>query len=189
MKQKLFICIVILATGNLFAGALDITEGYGKTKWGQSGDDVKQEFPGLSETEASGTIKEYEATADAPVSSLRFMFVADQLFMVTAQYELAGKPEKGIDEDGLEFVKDLVDKKYHSDDEIKKELKKNGIRISVYPKPDGTINVSYENNTVYTKVQQLLAEQKRQAAIEAKEARKGSERFEKVKESGIEDTL
>ena len=181
MVKKSFIVLILLAISSaVHAQAPKILEGYGKTKWGQSVEEVMKAVPGLAKSSESGGYSSYTVKGDAPITEIIYSFIEDRLYDVWAIYQLPKKEGTGMDDSGVRTVQEMVNKKYYKDKESRAMLTKAGIRITANNAPESKVLVSYLNSRLLAKQEQKLQEAREN---------KDQERSEAIQELGIEDTL
>lgn len=169
---------------------LPIVKGFGPTTWGQPLADIQAIWPGGAVQAYRETYTSYEVAGDGdgPVTKTMLSFFDDQLHRIIVVFELPDRPEKGIDEDGLVLVKDLIKEKYHPTEAAKRQLRSlNRIMVEVRPRPDGSIHVSYENVKIVDAARQAMKERKAQEVAERRA--KGGPRNTKLKELGLGEML
>lgn len=184
--RKLILSIAVVACTCLMAQAeMSVIEGYGKAKWGQSVEDVKAQVPDLELSNERGSIAVYVSSAGVPQQT-KYFFGNDQFSAVTAFFKLPDAPASGIDKAGAEILSEMVKKKYGSE-EVVAALKEAGITIRVKPYDDGRVEVSYTNQTAFSKAS-AAAEKARQKALAAPKKSPEARRKAFAK-AGIEDAL
>ena len=163
-----------------------ICKGYGKSTWGESPDDTAVNVTDLTLQRATGNFELYQSEAGPAVKTI-YQYVNKQLYYITAEYKLPEAPEQGVDEAGVEILKDMVKKKYHDDPANANALLEAKILIHVLPRQNGRVGVIYENRGVRMEAEKA-AEEARQKRIE--EARKSSgQRIKAIEDSGIGEQL
>lgn len=161
----------------------DILEGYGKTKWGQSYEEVAAVLPELvnfEKDEDSGNATYEAAGAEGSVvASVKYLFHADCLYLVIATFALPGGPDAGRDEDALAFIKKQIKEKYEP---IGKQLKEGGmtIRPSSGPLDTGTVEVWYMSQSALDKGNEVMAKKIADTKAAKEKARAENTRFDKI---------
>ncbi len=170
------------------AAAPSILKGYGETEWGQSIEEVRAKVPGLAEIRNSGLSVLYKAEGEAPIVQVVYRFFADNLCHVVVSYKLQDAPAADQDETGLTLIKEMLQKKYFQDAEVRSQLGQATITIRAFHGRDGQVNVSYENRKIRVQAEEKI-EQERQRRIE--EARKvsGDQRMKNMEDAGVFDSL
>ena len=167
-----------------------IVTGYGETTWGQSVADVQEIWPGGETDEPRRLFTTYTVPApadEAPIIGRTTQFYNDQLYSVVIFYELPDRPEQGADEDGLAVINELIKKKYHPDREAKGLMQlEHRMRIEALAKPDGTIQVMYENIKMLEATDKAMREKKER---EAAGRRAQEPRTKKLKAMGLEESI
>ena len=180
----------LIMTPAMQAQTNPIVTGYGETTWGQSLADVQAIWPGGETDEQRKLFLTYTASAaadEAPIIGRVAQFYNDQLYSIVIFYELPDRPEEGADEDGLAVINDLIKKKYHLDREAKDLMQlKHRMRIEALAKPDGTIQVTYENIKMLEATDKAMREKKER---EDAERRAQEPRTKKLKALGLEESI
>lgn len=169
---------------------LPIVKGFDKTTWGQSLADIQVIWPDgkVKVHREIYTTYEVAGDGDGPVTKKILSFFDDQLHRVVVVFELPDRPENGVDEDGLALVKELIKEKYHPTEQATRQLRRlNRIMIEVRARPDGSIEVSYDNVKIIDAARQAMKERKEQEAAERRATR--APRNTKLKELGLGEML
>jgi len=124
--------------------ALEIVEGYGKTQWGQSVEEVTKILGDDAEVGA----RKIRVTGEAPVVEINYDFLQDRLHRVRVTYDFPGKPKSGTDHHALKTLNQLIAKKYRADPQVKMALKQADIYISVSSVNNGRVQVNYFSEKV-----------------------------------------
>ena len=192
MNHNLLLTMLFALTLGVTTNAQDsgdgpaIVKGYGKATWGESPDDTAVNVTDLTLQRSTGNFELHQSEA-GPAMQTTYQYFNEQLYYIMAEYKLPQAPEKGVDEAGVEILKDMVKKKYHDDPANAKALQEAMIVLHVVPGQIGKVNVIYENRSVRTAAEKAL-EEARQKRIE--EARKvSSQRVKAIEDSGIREQL
>jgi len=167
-----------------------IVKGFDKTTWGQSLADIQAIWPDGKVQVHREIYTTYEVTGDGdgPVTKKILSFFDDRLHCIIVVFELPDRPENGVDEDGLALFKELITEKYHPTEQATRQLRRvNRIMVEARSRPDGSIQVSYENIKIIDDARRAMKERKEQEAAERR-AKRGP-RNTKLKELGLGEML
>ena len=174
--------VVHAADAGEVSGPAKILEGYGKTQWGQTSEQVIETVGAMDRQEESEhRVNCYKKEKEGPITETRYEFIDDQLHRVKVTYELPDRPETGQDTEGLEIITEIVKKKYAGNDEIKGMLGAARIYIRVDAGNDGRIYITYENAKAAIAATKAIEERKRLEQLEAARERQRSPRYKKIR--------
>jgi len=163
-----------------------ICTGYGKSIWGESSDATAVNVTDLTLQRETGNYGIYQSE-DGPAVQTIYQYFNDHLYYIIAKYKLPEAPEQGVDEAGIEILKDMVKKKYHDDPANAKALQEAKIMLHVVSGQSGKVNVIYENRSALTAAQNELAEARQKRIKEARET--SGQRVKAIEDSGISEQL
>lgn len=163
-----------------------ICKGYGKSIWGESPDDTAVNVTDLTLQRSTGNFELYQSEA-GPAVQTTYQYYNKQLYYIMAEYKLPEAPEQGVDEAGVEILKDMVKKKYHDDPDKAKALQEAMIMLHVVPGQNGKVNVIYENRGVRVEAEKVMEEARLKRIEKARKA--SGQRIKAIKDSGISEQL
>jgi hypothetical protein len=185
MKKLKFGIVFFVSACLMVQAQVSILEGYGKTSWGQSVEDVKALVPDLESNSRRGSYSIHVSSAGVP-DQTKYVFGYNQLSSAVAVFKLPGAHPSGADTDGADMLREMIAEKYGSE-EVATALKEAGITINVKAYDDGRVEVSYTNQTAFRKATEA-AGKARQEALAA--PRKTPEaRRKDITAAGIDDAL
>lgn len=163
-----------------------ICTGYGKSIWSESPDDTVVNVTDLTLQRSTGNFELHQSEA-GPAEKTTYQYFNDHLYYIMAEYKLPEAPEQGVDEAGVEILKDMVKKKYYDDPASAKALLDAKIVVHVVPGQKGKVNVIYENRSARMAAEKELEDTRRKRIEKARKA--SSQRVKAIEDSGISEQL
>ena len=191
---KILGLISVLALGNVVFGQAAETEdpaiikGYGTTKWGQSLEAVKKLLRGGEEVKTKEDTTHYRVKRKGQIVDEEYEFIDDQLWMVKVRLALVSGPEVGPDKEGVELIREILNKKYSQNKDVRKKLRTEDIYIIV-DLYSGKVVVTYTNGKIRHRAKMAIKKRKQEEKTISLEKRRESKRFKEIEKTGIGDAL